>query len=104
MLLWSILEKDVTPKPQLSTTFRFVDIGKVHERFVGFVDVTADRTSDGLFRHVVKVEEDVYIKDTMAGQTYDGTRVVSDHVNGLQKKILDYPFTVFTHCYAQVLI
>lgn len=95
---------DVMSKSQLSTVLRYVHDGHVHERFVGFSDVSDDRTADGLFRHVVKIVEEFQIKEKLVGQTYDGASVMSGHVNGLQKKVLDeYPLAIFTHCYAHVL-
>ena len=77
---------DVMSKSQMSTVLRYVHDGQVHERFVGFYDVSDDRTVDGLFRHVVKIVEEFQIKDKLVGQIYDGTSVMSGHVNGLQKK------------------
>ena len=95
---------DIMSKSQLSTVLRFVQGGKVYERFVGFTDVSADRTALGLFRHVVRVVEDFQIQDKLVGQTYDGASVMSGHINGLQRKVHDkYPLAIFTHCYAHVL-
>ena len=95
---------DIMLKSQLSTVLRYVYDGQVHERFIGFSDVSNDRTADGLFRHVVQIVEDFQIKDKLVGQTYDGASVMSGHTNGLQKKVLDeFPLAIFTHCYAHVL-
>lgn len=95
---------DVMSKSQLSSVLRYVHDGEVHERFVGFSDVSDDRTADGLFRHVVKIVEEFQMKDKLVGQTYDGASVMSGHANGLQKKVLDeYPLAIFTHCYAHIL-
>ena len=95
---------DVMLKSQLSTVLCYVYDGQVHERFIGFSDVSNDRTADGLFRHVVKIVEEFQIKDKLVGQTYDGVSVMSGHANGLQKKVLDeFPLAIFTHCYAHVL-
>ncbi|XP_077298648.1 zinc finger MYM-type protein 1-like [Arctopsyche grandis] len=40
---------DIMTKSQLSTVLRFVCKGNVHERFISFTDVSADKTSNGLF-------------------------------------------------------
>lgn len=95
---------DVHCRSQLSTVLRYVKDGVPYERFVGFVDVSSDRTSDGLFTHVTAVVEEYHIGERLVGQTYDGASVMSGHLNGLQTKVLEaYPKALFTHCYAHVL-
>ncbi|XP_076308512.1 zinc finger MYM-type protein 1-like [Tachypleus tridentatus] len=95
---------DVISKSQLSTVLRFVCNGKVFERFIGFSDVSVDRTADGLFSHVVDIAKEFEIENKLVGQTYDGASVMSGHMNGLQKKVLyKYPLAIFAHCYAHGL-
>ena len=97
-------ETDIMSKSQLSTVLRFVQGGKVYERFVGFTDVSPDRTALGLVRHVVMVVEDFQIQHRLVGQAYDGASVTSGHINGRQGKVFDeHPLAIFTHCYAHVL-
>jgi hypothetical protein len=62
-----------------------------------------DRISSGLFKPVVNRVEEFNIKDELVGQTYDGACVMSEHINGLQSKVIEaYPLAIFTHCYAYV--
>ena len=46
---------DVAAKSQMSTVLRFVRNGSVFERFMGFSDVSGDRTAEGLLKHVVNI-------------------------------------------------
>jgi hypothetical protein len=63
-----------------------------------------DRTSSGLFKHLVNRVEEFNIKDKLVGQTYDGAYVMSGHINGLQSKVIEaYPLAIFAHCYSHVL-
>ncbi|XP_039292929.1 zinc finger MYM-type protein 1-like [Nilaparvata lugens] len=96
---------DVRKKSQLSTILRFVrENGCVEERFIGFTDVSADRSADGLLAHVKRTVETYNLADKFVAQTYDGAAVMSGHLTGLQKKVQDeYPTALFTHCYAHVL-
>ena len=83
---------------------RYIIDGNVCERFIGFTDVSADRTADGLFKHVQQVVKEFELQQKLVGQTYDGASVMSGHINGLQKKVTDdFPMAIFTHCYAHVL-
>jgi hypothetical protein len=95
---------DITCKSQLSTVLRYVLDGVVYERFVGLTDVSQDRTSEGLFKHVVSTVQEYKLKDKLVGQTYDGASVMAGHLDGLQKKVIDvYPKALFTHCCAHAL-
>jgi hypothetical protein len=63
-----------------------------------------DRSSSGLFKHVVNRVEEFNDKYKLVGQTYDGACVMSGHINGLQSKVIKAcPLAIFTHCYAHVL-
>ena len=95
---------DVNTKSQLSTVIKYVHQGKVYDRFLGFTDVSADRTAAGLMGHVEKVVETYHLQDKLVGQTYDGASVMSGQLSGLQKRVLDkYPKALFVHCHAHVL-
>ena len=95
---------DITTKSQLTTVLRYVIDGKICERFIGFTDVSADRTANGLFKHVEQVVNEFGLQQKLVGQTYDGASVMRGHINGLQQKVIDkFPLTIFTHCYAHVL-
>jgi hypothetical protein len=63
-----------------------------------------DRSSSGLFKHVINRVEEFNDKDKLVGQTYDSACVMSGHINGLQSKVIEtYPLAIFTYCYAHVL-
>ncbi|KAJ4451822.1 hypothetical protein ANN_03296, partial [Periplaneta americana] len=97
---------DISNKSQLSTVFRYFSVSqkKVVERFLGFRDVSADRTAAALFDHVNEIIEQYNCEEKLVAQTYDGAAVMSSHLNGLQSKVLEkYPKALFTHCYAHVM-
>lgn len=97
---------DVRSRSQLSTVLRYVnrDKGVVKERFLGFSDISADRTANGLFKHVTNIVEMYKLENKFIAQTYDGASVMSGHLSGLQSKVKErYPMALFTHCYAHVL-
>ena len=77
---------DVMSKSQLSTLIRYVFNGLACERFIGFTDVSKDRTANGLFEHVVETTKKHNFPGKLVGQTYNGASVMSGNVNGLQKK------------------
>ncbi|XP_071042664.1 zinc finger MYM-type protein 1-like [Parasteatoda tepidariorum] len=95
---------DIRRRSQLSTVLRYVVKGdsSVTERFVGFTDLSADRTSPGLLEHVQKTVSEYKLADKFVAQTYDGAAVMSGHLSGLHKKGTD-PKALFMHRYAHVL-
>ena len=95
---------DIQNTSQLSTILRYVHKGKICEHFLGFTDVSADRSSNGLFNHIEKVVEKYNLSKKLVAQTYDGAAVMSGHLNGLQQKVLSkYPLALHIHCYAHCL-
>lgn len=95
---------DVRSRSQLSTVLHYKNKDEVKERFVGFVDVSRDRTANGLLVHVNDTVNKFKFKDKFVAQTYGGASVVSGHLPRLQKKVQDlYPQAMFTHCYAHEL-
>lgn len=95
---------DISTKSQLSTVLRYVYKGQIFERFLGFTDVSSDRTAAGLMKHVEEIVQMYSLEDKLAGQTYDGASVMSGHLSGLQKRVLNkYPMALFVHCYAHIL-
>lgn len=94
---------DIQMKSQLSVVFRYYFNKKIHETFVGFIDVSSGRTAEDLFQLVTALLEKYDIKDKLVAQTYDGASVMSGHLNGLQMKVKNVcPNAVFVHCYAHV--
>lgn len=96
---------DVMSVSQLSTVLRYVTKdGKAEERFVGFTDVSADKTAEGLYRHVLKIVEEYNLHDKLVAQSYDGAAVMAGHLNGLCAKVLEtFPRALFIHCFAHRL-
>lgn len=98
---------DITVATQCSIVLRFVDKnGLVVERFLGFHDVTCDRTASGLFNLVDNRLNELNLehRKKLIAQCYDGASVMSGHLNGLQMKMKDIaPQAVFVHCLAHRL-
>jgi hypothetical protein len=55
---------------------------------LGFSDVSSDKISDGLFKHVQQVISDLVCVKKIIGQTYSGASGMKGHVIVLQKKIM----------------
>ena len=94
---------DVSAKEQLSIIIRLDSNGDFVERLLRFVDVSADRTAASISRAVKSILEphsDI-INNKLIMQTYDGTSVMSSHLNGVQALICqEYPFAYFVNCAA----
>lgn len=97
---------DVSNKSQLSTTLRYVhdQTAQVQKTFISFVDVSADRSCNGLFNHVMDIVGSYDIRDKLVGQTYDGAAEMAGEINGLKTTVQDiYPRALFVHCFSHVL-
>ncbi|KAL4135414.1 hypothetical protein QTP88_007027 [Uroleucon formosanum] len=95
---------DIKNLSQLSTTLRYVhhETEEAHEHFISFVDVSADRSADGLLKHVIGIINRYELKHKLVAQTYDGAAVMSGHVGGLQVKVKE-PKALFVHCFSHLL-
>ncbi|KAJ4447030.1 hypothetical protein ANN_09018 [Periplaneta americana] len=96
---------DVTQKSQCSLIVRLINSnGELVERFLGFCDVSCDRTSEALFNLVDTVLGPFGYKGKLVGQCYDGASVMSGHLNDLQKKVKEVaPQAISIHCLAHRL-
>ena len=96
---------DIINKSQLATVLRFVDKnGEIQERFLGFTDVSKDRTALGLLNRVMAFLKDYNCENKLIAQTYDGAAVMAGEVSGLNKRIQDvFPSAIFIHCYSHSL-
>lgn len=96
---------DITEKSQCSITIRLVNnIGELKERFLGFFDVSADRTASALFEVLTDVLQPFDFKSKLVAQCYDGASVMAGELNGLQSKIKSVaPSALFIHCAAHRL-
>ncbi|CAI9741255.1 finger MYM-type 1-like [Octopus vulgaris] len=78
---------DVSASSQLSTVLRYVTEDCVtKERFIGFSDVSADRSANALSEHVFKCIETWECGNKLIAQTYDGAAIMAGQLNGLQAK------------------
>lgn len=96
---------DITEKSQCTLTIRYVNSnGELKERFLGFHDVSDDRTANALFALLSNILEPFDFKNKLVAQCYDGASVMSGELNGLQRKIKSVaPAALFTHCAAHRL-
>lgn len=96
---------DIVEKSQCAISIRYINkLGEIKERFLGFYDVSEDRTADTMYELLVSVLNPFDYKKKLVGQCYDGAAVMAGSLNGLQKKIKDdAPFALFTHCSAHRL-
>lgn len=96
---------DITQTSQCSMIIRYVNSeGIIVERFLGFHNVSADRSSEALFSLLDGVLSEFGYENKLVAQCYDGASVMAGHLNGLQKKVKDKaPQSVFVHCLAHRL-
>lgn len=96
---------DVTCRAQFSIIVRYVYKNEIYERFLGFYDVSSNKTAIGLSRKILEVLNSCKIgKNKLVSQTYDGASVMSGSKSGVQTIIKQtYPQALFVHCYAHQL-
>ncbi|XP_046859028.1 uncharacterized protein LOC124452512 [Xenia sp. Carnegie-2017] len=96
---------DVKTLSQLTTIVRYVNSdGKAVERFLGFTDVSEDRTAARLKQEVGKTLNEYGCGEKLIAQTYDGASVMSGELSGLQTRVReDYPHALFIHCCGHAL-
>ncbi|CAG9832781.1 unnamed protein product [Diabrotica balteata] len=96
---------DVTNFSQLSAIVRFVNKdGIVQERFLGFINVSEDRTADALYKIVCELLKSINDNNKLIAQSYDGVAVMAGHLGSLQLKVREtYPSAIFIHWFAHKL-
>ncbi|XP_046863321.1 uncharacterized protein LOC124457074 [Xenia sp. Carnegie-2017] len=96
---------DVKTLSQLTTIVRYVHPnGKAVEHFLGFTDVSKDRTAARLKQEVGKTLNEYGCGEKLIAQTYDGASVMSGELSGLQTRVReDYPHALFIHCCGHAL-
>ena len=95
---------DIAKLSQLSTVIRYVKDGDICERFLGFTDVSSDRTASALSEHVFHTLSTFNCEQKLVAQAYDGAATLSGHVSGLQSLVKKKcPSALFIHCYAHRL-
>ena len=95
---------DVSNLEQVSLYVRFVQEGKIHENFIGFLE-TPSTTGQSLF-DLIKTVLESHSLDFMnlVGQGYDGASNMSSQkvgVSGLMQKVA--PKAIYVHCYGHQL-
>ncbi|KAE9522975.1 hypothetical protein AGLY_016606 [Aphis glycines] len=93
---------DISQKTQCLIIIRYVtNKSELVERFLGFHNVSDDRTAQCLFNLVNSVFYEFDIENKLVGQCYDGACVMSGHLTGLQARVKEVaPNALFTHCLA----
>jgi hypothetical protein len=92
---------DVSHKEQLVIVFRYLFDGEIRERFIGFVDCSADRTAAAISQLVIDQLAKFNVTDKIVAQTYDGAAVMSSELNGVCAKVQTVsPMAQFWHCAA----
>lgn len=97
---------DVANISQLSKVVRYVTRkGEIKERFLGFVNVTTDRTALALYNIVQTIiVDELNCGSKLIAQSYDGAAVMSGELGGLQTRVREtYPSALFVHCMAHRL-
>ncbi|XP_042235849.1 zinc finger MYM-type protein 1-like isoform X2 [Homarus americanus] len=95
---------DITNLCQLSYVFRYSLDNKVYERFLGFENVSQDRTAEALYTFVTNLMQKYECESKIVAQTYDGAAVMAGELNGLQSRVKGkYPTALFIHCFAHRL-
>jgi hypothetical protein len=84
-----------TRKSQLSVIFRYVNSGKILERFRGFFDVSTGRTAEHLFQLLISKFNKYDLKNKLIAQTYDGAAIMASELNGLHAKIKSFALRQF---------
>lgn len=95
---------DVSNTAQFSIVFRYVYGGETKERFIGFRDVSANRSAAAIAELIREYLTEFDCNNKLIAQSYDGAASMSGNVNGVQALIKQtHPQAVYIHCYAHVL-
>ena len=96
---------DVRNASQLSVVVRYpTNDGNVQERFLGFRNVSSNRTAEVLYSIVCEIVEELKCGRKLVAQSYDGAAVMSGHLSGLQARVKQsFPCALFVHCFAHRL-
>lgn len=89
---------DVSYKSQISINFRYVIDNNIEERFIGFFDVSIDKTALELSNILLEQIKKWNISDKIICQTYDGVAVMAGKVISVPAIIKNtYPNAMFIH-------
>ncbi len=68
---------DNSLKYQLVIILRYSYDNIIYERFIKYIDVSDNKTADGIFENVKKIIKEFNIEKKLIGQCYDDARVMS---------------------------
>ena len=100
---------DISSISQMSIIVHFCKKnGEVTERFLGFTDVSENKTSEILSQTILDTLQNIIgtdeMKQRLVCQTYDGAAVMSGHRSGVQARIKEIcPQAIYIHCFAHQL-
>ena len=79
---------------------RFIKDGSVHERTVGFVDISTDLTAKGVSTAIINLLASFELDpDNCVGFSFDGASVMSGKHNGVQAILKEtFKYAVYVHC------
>ena len=98
------MKSDINNVRQLSYVLRYSLDSKVYERFLGFENISEDRTAEALYRFVTNLLQKYECESKIVAQTYDGAAVMTGALNCLQLKVKEkYPAAVFIHYFTHRL-
>jgi hypothetical protein len=69
---------DIQVVSQLATVLRYIHNDKILERYIDFTDISAARSSYGLFSHVRNVVSKSNVESWLVAQMYDGDHLLVD--------------------------
>lgn len=92
---------DVSCKSQLSIILRYAIEDRIEERFIGFFDVSKDKTAESLSTVILDNLKLWNVGSKLVCQTYDGASVFGGEHKGVQAIVKQsFPHAIFIHCYA----
>lgn len=95
---------DVSNTAQFSIVLRYVHNGQTKERFIGFQDVSENRTAPEIAELIRQYLTEFDSNDKLIAQSYDGAASMAGRINGVQALIKQtHSQALFVHCYAHCL-
>lgn len=96
--------KDISKKEQLSVLVRYIHIGLIHERFIGYIHAT-ELDAYALTEYILQVISELHLGiESCVSQCYDGASVMSGARSGVSARIKELnPKAVYVHCCAHRL-
>jgi hypothetical protein len=95
---------DVSHREQLCLILRYYFGNEIHDRFLGYVNVSDSRTADVLSNIILELLKKHECTAKLVAQSYDGASVMSGVRNGVQQKVKDVcPQAMYIWCNAHIL-